>query len=279
MLFDDYEIKSTAEKADSMIDAGASTAEWAAWSAESSGQDRATQYDQIISSDMSDEAKIAAIGNLIGTDVETAAGNPTQWAKLNAAIDGGCGVEDALRMLQDGALDTYLKMADAGVRPKDAYHLANALGALEPEEGKSSVSDLQKYQAIIDAGISEAEQMDALAAIMPAGTYAKLEIGYRYGVTPEAWVRFKTNLPLFDADGNGSYTQAEVKAAIDAMLGSGWSIMLPSEDYVSIEAAAALWQIADSGWKPAKNPYSPAIGQMVYDAMHGAAAGAGGLDW
>ena len=298
VLFDDYEIKSTAEKADSMIDAGASAAEWAAWSAESSGQDRATQYDQIISSDLSDKAKIAAIGNIIGTDMETESGKPSQWAKLNEAVGGGCGVDDAARMLRDGTLDAYLKLAGAGLKPKDAYQLANALGALEPEEGRSGVSDLQRYQAIIDAGISEAAQMDALAAVMPDSTYAKLEIGYRYGVTPEAWVTLKTILPQFDADGSGGYSQAEVQAAIDSFGTSGggldWGITLPTAGDLALtnDQKAALWQIITDGKNGKNNPYSTSIGKEVYDAMHGAAeddnfdwsAGimlptASGLDW
>lgn len=108
-LFDDYEPKSSTEKTNAMIAAGVAPAEWAAWKETVSDEKRDEQIEQTLSSGLSDESLLAAIGSLIGTDMETESGNQTQWAKLNAAIDDGVSVEDAVHMMQNGELDTYTK--------------------------------------------------------------------------------------------------------------------------------------------------------------------------
>ena len=306
-LFDDYEIKSTAEKADTMIDAGASAAEWAAWKTESTGEKRDTQLEQIISSGMSDAAKLAAIGNLIGTEMETDSGNPTQWAKLNAAVDEGCSVDDAARMLQNGTLNTYMKLTKAGLGPEGAYRTANVIGALEPEDGKSSVSDMQRFREIeaqgwmtekekiaaigcymgdemvtesgapsqrakmlelLDGGMELGEYLDLKEAEAVDGYLKYMRTGLDYELKPETYIKFLKTKKQYDADGNGSYTQAEVKAAIDSMIGSGGGLTLPGGAGISNETAAALWQLANSSWKPAKNPYNYAVGTVVYDGLH-----------
>ena len=57
----------------------------------------------------------------------------------------------------------------------------------------------------------------------------------------------------YDANDNGSYTQAEIKATIDAEF-----------YHLSNTQKATLWQIFNSSAK--NNPYSQKIGQQVLDA-------------
>ena len=38
-----------------------------------------------------------------------------------------------------------------------------------------------------------------------------------------------------------------------------------------------LWQLANSGWKPYKNPYDTQTGQAIYDNLHAENSGLGGL--
>ena len=59
----------------------------------------------------------------------------------------------------------------------------------------------------------------------------------------------------YDADKNGSYTNAEIRAAIDAMSGS-----------YSAEQKAVLWQLATGSTSAKNNPYSRKVGQQVVDA-------------
>lgn len=150
----------------------------------------------------------------------------------------------------------YESMTGAGLSSEDAYNLTEILGALEPEAGKDSVSSLQKYRAVIDAGLTEKEQMTALSGLMGESEYAKLQAGYNYGVTPEVYVSCKELLPQYNADGNGNYKQEEVRAAIDALSG------------LSTDQKAALWQIQNKSWKPTNNPYSKSVGRKVYDALN-----------
>ena len=170
-LFDDYETKSGTEKADAMFAAGADGSDWAAWSVSSSGEKRGTQYEQILASDMSDTARLAAIGNIIGTDMTTDAGNPTQWAKLNTAVDDGYSVNDAIGMLQDGSLDTYIKWKGsdakkAGVKADTYIKFKETAKSIESDKdanGKSvSGSKKKKVMAYIDTLPITSAQKDAL---------------------------------------------------------------------------------------------------------------------
>lgn len=165
----------------------------------------------------------------------------------------------------------YDSFVSAGLSDDAAYELANSLNALEPEDGKDSVSGLQRYRAVVDAGLSTEEQMNVLGEMMQESEYSKLQTGYSYGVTPEAYVAFRELLPKFDFDGSGTFKQEEVEAAIDSMGGGGNGIVLPGAgggQSLTVTQQAALWQLANKSWKPAKNPYSTSVGQKVYDALN-----------
>lgn len=165
----------------------------------------------------------------------------------------------------------YDSFVSAGLDDDAAYELANSLNALEPEDGKDSVSNLQRYRAVVNAGLSADEQMTVLGEMMQESEYSKLQTGYSYGVTPETYVSFRELLPKFDFDGNGTFKQEEVEAAIDSMGGGGNGIVLPgagSGQSLTVTQQAVLWQLANKSWKPAKNPYSTSVGQKVYDALN-----------
>ena len=164
----------------------------------------------------------------------------------------------------------YDSFVSAGLDDDAAYALADALNALEPEEGKKTVSNVQRYRAVIDAELREDEQLAALGELMQESEYSKLQTGYSYGVTPEAYVTFRELLPQYDADGNGTFNQKEVEAAIDSM-GGGIGIVLPGAGggrSLTVTQQAVLWQLANRSWKPNKNPYSTSVGRKVYDALN-----------
>lgn len=163
----------------------------------------------------------------------------------------------------------YDSFVAAGLDDDAAYDLANSLNALEPEDGKDTVSNLQRYRAVVDAGLSADEQMTVLSEMMTESEYGKLQTGYSYGVTPEAYVTFRELLPQFDLDGNGTFKQEEVEAAIDSM-GGGSGIVLPGggSQSLTVTQQAVLWQLANKSWKPKNNPYSTSVGQKVYDALN-----------
>ncbi len=165
----------------------------------------------------------------------------------------------------------YDSFVSAGLDDDAAYALANSLNALEPEEGKKTVSNVQRYRAVLSAELSEDEQLAALQELMQESEYSKLQVGYSYGVTPEAYVTFRELLPQYDADGNGTLNQKEVEKALDSM-GGGVGLVLPGDSGgdqpLTVKQQAVLWQLANKSWRPNKNPYSTSVGRKVYDALN-----------
>ena len=161
----------------------------------------------------------------------------------------------------------YNSFADAGLSDETAYKLAKAINDLEPQGGADTVSSTQKWRAVVDTVKNTNDQLAALAQVMSESEYRKVSAGRAHGVEPSSYVAFKESLPKFDADGNGSFKQAEIKAAIDAM-GEKYGTVLPGGSKLTIAQQAVLWQLANKSWKPKNNPYSVAIGKKVYNELN-----------
>ena len=154
----------------------------------------------------------------------------------------------------------YDKLTAAGLPEEEAYLLNQELDALEPEDGADSVSSLQRQQTVVNSGISPTDQLAALGTMMPESEFGKVQTGTAYGVTPKAYVDLKAALPRYDSDGNGSFNQAEVTAAINSLGGLGGGL--------SNSQKAALWQLYNKSWSAKNNPFSVSIGQQVRDALN-----------
>ena len=113
------------------------------------------------------------------------------------------------------------------------------------------ITDLQKWRAAVDEFGDTASQVKALEAVMKDAQWAEFTIAYDYGVEPNAYVELKEIMPEFDANGNQSYSNAEVQAAIDSMSG------------LTTEQRAVLWQLFASTTSAKNNPYSRSIGEEV----------------
>ena len=157
------------------------------------------------------------------------------------------------------------KLAGAGLDGRSAAAVANALNALTPEQGKKTVSDAQKWRAVLDTARGAENQKAALLTVMEDSARTRFEIAAEYGITPEAWVRLKEAVPQFDADGNGSYSGKEVRRAIDALGGDG-SLLAPWDKApvrLSREEKAVLWQLFTGNKSGGGNPYSTRVGKKV----------------
>ena len=210
-------------------------------------------------------------------------------------------------MVPAGA-ETYDKMTGAGLSVEDAYKVTNDLRALTPEEGKSQVSNLQKYRTIASEDMSEKDKVEAIGTIMGTSletesgnltVYAKMletldagvsldqyldlyeadsvdgylkyltaDKGHNYGITTDIYIKFKQGLPDYDADGSGSFKQAEVEAAIEGIFGSSAGLSLPSltsngNTALTNVQKAVLWQLQTRGKNGKSNPYSKEIGAQV----------------
>lgn len=92
---------------------------------------------------------------------------------------------------------------------------------------------------------------------MEKSTFKKLRIAYDLDVSPDMFVTYYEKQKEFDSDGNGSYTQAEVKAVIDA-IGRGYTN----------EQKGVLWQMGTGSKSIKNNPYSKSAGQKWIDAKN-----------
>jgi len=67
------------------------------------------KYRVIAGSDLTEREKTAAIGSIMGTDMVTDAGNPSQYAKMLTLLDGGVTLDQYLDLSEADAVDGYLR--------------------------------------------------------------------------------------------------------------------------------------------------------------------------
>ena len=143
---------------------------------------------------------------------------------------------------------------------KEILERMGAMNALEPEEGKISVSDIQRWRVCVDFTDDANDQLTALSAVMDDKQFVKVEIAYSFGVSPESYIRLQEIKPGFDKDGNEYLSVNEIKAAINSMSG------------LTVKQRAVLWQLATGSKSARKNPYDAKVGQQVIEAKEKAKA-------
>ena len=248
-LFDGYTIDAAAEQVETLTSAGLGVADAVLWAWSTSGKKQTEKFAALQQWDIPEKAKVAVMGTLLGTDMETESGKPSQYAKFLDAMESGLSVDQYLDMrLGELDVDDYLEATAGGIDSDDAFALAKEMGA-------GDLDDLTKWRASVDFSDDVEDQLTALSMVMTDSQIRSVEIANAFGVVPEIYVSFCEIRSQYDADGNGSLKQTEVQAAIDSMSG------------LSTRQKAVLWQIMNSATSSAKNnPYSRAVGQQVLDA-------------
>lgn len=224
------------------------------------------------------------------------------------------GAEYALAVRDKKEYAKAQAMNEDGMSYDDYFELYTTFDRLEPEDGKKTVTKMQKYRAIAGMRISDREKIAAIGTIMGTemetesggksefakmmelmdagvelGDYLDLKdadavdlcIKYRtaaqgrdYGLTPELLIAFKELLPQYDANGNGSFSQEEVRLAIDALdrgdksVPQGLSLPTLGGGRLTSSQKAVLWQMYNKSWKAKNNPYDRTVGQQIYDGLH-----------
>ncbi len=209
------------------------------------GERSAAKKKAIAGSSLSEEEKDAVFGYMLGKDSTGAA-----WSK---------------------------NLAEAGLDERSAAIVANALNALTPEEGKKTVSEVQKWRAAIDAAGGMKNQKTALLTVMSESARMRYEIADQYGIKAEAWVQVKEALPQFDANKNGSYSSGEIEKAIDALAGDGRLLAPWDKDPIRLsrEEKAVLWQLFAGSASGSGNPYRTRVGKQVAKELEKARGEAG----
>ncbi|MEG2259897.1 MAG: hypothetical protein RSB78_06860, partial [Oscillospiraceae bacterium] len=99
-----------------------------------------------------------------------------------------------------------------------------------------------------DMSFSDTDKLVALNAVTSDGFYQRAYAASQHGISVDSFVGFKEQLPRFDHNGNGSYTQAEVAETLNSF------------QELNNDQRAVLWQIQTGG---KHNPYNSAIGAQV----------------
>ena len=152
--------------------------------------------------------------------------------------------------LAGGAKDQFAKLQEAGMDEEEALQTAQMLSDLEPEAGAKSVSNVQKFEAILESALSEGEKEDALSTVLTESVRDKLDILKNYdGVTYEAYATFKVNAKKKYPE-EKSLNQKEVGSVLKEM-------EIPNA------AKAALWQMITGSKSDDNNPFSRNTGRQV----------------
>ncbi len=142
-------------------------------------------------------------------------------------------------------------LIEAGLEVDTSLEISRRIGALEPEDGKKNVSDLQKYQAIEASDVTDGEKMQAMAVLATDTDRRRLMIGADYNVTLGQFIAVKDNVTYLNDQTEGGVTNALVKAAVNDV------------DGLNDSQRAALWQLFTGATSGKNNPYSSSVGAKV----------------
>lgn len=292
VVFEDYEMDTAAAKNAEIVAAGASVAECITWNTTTSGMKTYEKVAYLAQWDLPEDAKRAIFTSKISDSREDTieaildtglsfnqfleayseysqiynmdlkanekAVEFSYWADAQGYTAQQAGaIKDELSYfaMTPASSSKYDKFVETGMDMEDAYTLTGILNALEPESGADEVSDLQKWRACIDFSSDVEDQLTALSAVMTNAQFQKVEIANDFGVAPDVYVTLQEIKQQYDEDGNGSYKNSEIQAAIDGMPG-----------YYTSAQKAVLWQLATGSTSAKNNPYSRDVGQQVLDA-------------
>lgn len=153
----------------------------------------------------------------------------------------------------------YDRFVSAGIDRDLSLNLTKELDALEPQDGKKTVSAVQKYRVVINSDLTAEEQDAAFQVLMSADEYAKYSRGRRLGVSSAAYVLYKENMSAFDKNGNGSLSNAEIESLIYYISGNGGHPLSGGKNvkFVAMSEAekAVLWQMMTGSGSLKNNPY------------------------
>ena len=202
---------------------------------------------------MTEEEKTVIVGHILGTDLLTESGKPSKYANFLSAMDRGLGVDKYMEMRSQGVdVEEYLELTDAGIASDIAVELAYGMYELDAQE---DTENAEYWRLIINASDNEYVQLSMLGTRMSDATFEKLTRAQKLDVSPDMFVSYYESRNKYDTDGNGDYTNAEVKAVIDAM----------GKQY-SNEQKGVLWQMATGSPSTKNNPYNKEAGQKWLDA-------------
>ena len=144
---------------------------------------------------------------------------------------------------------TYEKLEGAGLRPETALALQQRLAALEPETGKSSVSDSQRCRAIAESGLSQEEQLAALGTILSENSMAELRSCTAAGIGLRTALEAREAIGGMkaDVDANGKAVSGSKKKKVLAYI-NGLDLGKGQKDALYLAAGYAEKGLPETPW-------------------------------
>lgn len=176
------------------------------------GADRIEVYDAIqdIRKGADEQEKVQALAGAPLSDqeklqlyTEIIAGGGKRADTVGQLLEMGLSWDEIAQTFPFGstaAAERYAGYVESGITPETAGGLARELDELEPEGGSQSVSNLQRYRAVVDYGLSQQEQLTVLQSMMDDSEYDKLVSACQSGVTPEQFISFREGISGLSAD-------------------------------------------------------------------------------
>lgn len=125
------------------------------------------------------------------------------WADENLTADQAAAVKDQLDYWQmmRGEASTYEKLTGAGMSADKASAVYDLFQSLEPEEGKTTVSESQKLRAVAGSrDLSEEDKRKAVAAMLSDTALDKFDTCVKAGVNVSSYVGVKEYYGSTSAD-------------------------------------------------------------------------------
>ena len=144
---------------------------------------------------------------------------------------------------------TYEKLEGAGLRPETALALQQRLAALEPEAGKSSVSDSQRCMVIAESGLSQEEQLAALGTILREHSMAELRSCTAAGIGLRTALEAREAIGGMkaDMDANGKAVSGSKKKKVLAYI-DGLALGKEQKDALYLAAGYAEKGLPETPW-------------------------------
>ena len=125
-----------------------------------------------------------------------------RWADENLTRRETAAVKDkfVFYTMSPAEATKYESLTTAGLDTGDAYDLAQTLAGLEPEDGRETVSNLQRFRAVADSGLSQEEQQSVVRSMLEDSALEKFEAVTAAGITVGQWVDYKEATENVTAD-------------------------------------------------------------------------------
>ena len=143
----EHEVEAWEEAVDTILREGGTIGEWAALKAETKDMSSADKYRAIAASDMGEDAKVAAIGSVMGMEMETASGNPSQYAKMLDILDNGATLTEYLDLLEHGEDAAFLDQIKAGADISASMYL-RVVKAIEAVDDNGRISQAEAEEGL-----------------------------------------------------------------------------------------------------------------------------------